>query len=119
MYMYMYTHVHVQAHSTLGSYYCLLYQYGRASLKCIIWLRLHLCEECHLEHVPDVKKVHARLANQEVAVSLHVEHLVVVVMEGSLVQLLFDPGEMEVEWGEEGEERWGREERETGERKKV
>ena len=52
--------------------------------------------------MPDVKKVHARLANQEIAVSLHVEHLVVVVMEGSLVQLLFDPGEMEVEGMKKG-----------------
>ena len=61
-------------------------------LESVCWFCLHLCEEGHLEHVPDMQQVHPRSAHQQLPVSLHILHLVTVVLEGSLVQLLLNPG---------------------------
>ena len=55
------------------------------------WLCLHLREEGHLEHVSDVEQKHARLPHQQFSVGLHILHLVSVVLNRSLVQLLLNP----------------------------
>ena len=63
--------------------------------------------------MPDVEEVHPSLAHQQVTVSLHIQHLVVVVVNSSLIELLFNPVKKRREMMKE-RERWRLERRKKG-----
>ena len=83
------------------SQYTIILDLGRALglLECTAGVSLHLCEEGHLEHVPDVQEMHPWLAHQQLPVCLHIQHLVVVILYGSPVELFFDSERRECEEG--------------------